>query len=147
MLLPSIFGESLFDSWRDFPRFFDETERKLYGKNAAHLMNTDVRDHDNRYEIDIDLPGFKKDEITLDLENGCLIVSASKKLDNSEKSDEGKVIRRERYAGAMQRSFYVGKEITAEDIKAKFEAGVLKLALPKKETQKLPEKKAIMIEG
>lgn len=149
MLLPSIFGESLFDDWMDIPRFggFGDIEKKLYGKNAAHVMKTDVRDMDTGYEIDIDLPGFKKDEISLSLENGYLTVSAAKGLDKDEKTEEGRLIRQERYAGSMQRSFYIGKEMTEEDVKAKFEDGVLKLAVPKKEAKTLPEKKTIMIEG
>ena len=148
MLLPSIFGESLFDDWMDIPKFrgFDDVEKKLYGKNAAHVMKTDVREHDSGYEIDIDLPGFKKDEISLELESGYLTVSAAKGLDKDEKTKQGKLIRSERYSGAMQRSFYVGEHLTEEDVKAKFEDGVLKLTIPKKEGKKLPEKKAIMIE-
>ena len=148
MLLPSIFGESLFDDWMDIPKFrsFDDVEKKLYGKHAAHVMKTDVREHDSGYEIDIDLPGFKKDEISLELENGYLTVSAAKGLDKDEKTKQGKLIRSERYSGSMQRSFYVGENLTEEDIKARFEDGVLKLTMPKKEAQKLPEKKAIMIE-
>ena len=149
MLLPSIFGESLLDDWMDFPRMkdFEDIDRKLYGKNAAHVMKTDVHEHDDRYELDIDLPGFKKDNITLTLENGYLSVVAAKGLDKDEKSKKGKVIRKERYEGSMQRSFYVGEEITEEDIKAKFEDGVLKLSLPKKDPEKIPQKKTIAIEG
>ena len=111
------------------------------------MMKTDVHEHDTGYEIDIDLPGFKKDEIQLSLENGYLLVEASKGLDKDEKDKKGKLIRQERYAGAMQRSFYVGEEVTEEDIKAKYEDGVLKLSVPKKETPKVPEKKTILIEG
>ena len=149
MLLPSIFGESLLDDWMDFPRMrdFDDIDKKLYGKHAAHIMKTDVHEHDTGYEIDIDLPGFKKDEIQLSLENGYLIVDAAKGLDKDEKDKKGKLIRQERYAGSMQRSFYVGEEVTEEDIKAKYEDGVLKLSVPKKETPKVPEKKTILIEG
>ncbi len=149
MLLPSIFGESLLDDWMDFPRMrdFDDIDKKLYGKHAAHMMKTDVHEHDTGYEIDIDLPGFKKDEIQLSLENGYLIVDAAKGLDKDEKDKKGKLIRQERYAGSMQRSFYVGEEVTEEDIKAKYEDGVLKLSVPKKETPKVPEKKTILIEG
>lgn len=149
MLLPSIFGESLLDDWMDFPRMrdFDDIDKKLYGKHAAHMMKTDVHEHDTGYEIDIDLPGFKKDEIQLSLENGYLIVEATKGLDKDEKDKKGKLIRQERYAGSMQRSFYVGEEVTEEDIKAKYEDGVLKLSVPKKETPKVPEKKTILIEG
>ena len=149
MLMPSIFGENLFDDWFDFPDFrdFGNVEKKLYGRHADRLMKTDVHEFEDHYEVDIDLPGFKKDEITLELEKGYLKVSASKGLDKDEKTQKGKLIRQERYAGAMQRSFYVGENLTEEDIKAAFEHGVLNLCIPKKEAAKLPEKKTIMIEG
>jgi len=151
MLYPTVFGENLFDELMDFsfPAFrdFPDVNRKLYGKHAAQLMKTDVHEKDDQYEIDIDLPGFKKDEISLDLQNGNLTVSASKGLDHEQKSERGKLIRQERYAGTMQRSFYVGKYVAAEEIKARFEDGVLKLCVPKKDAPKLPEKKTILIEG
>ncbi|MBO4562706.1 MAG: Hsp20/alpha crystallin family protein [Clostridia bacterium] len=151
MLYPTLFNDSWFDDLEDlaFPVFrgFDNAERKLYGKHAGHLMKTDVHEHDEGYEIDIDLPGFKKDEITLSLENGCLTVSAAKGLDKDEQDKKGRMIRQERYMGSMQRSFFVGRNLTEEDIKARFEDGVLKLTLPKKDEKKLPEKKTIMIEG
>ncbi len=143
MLLPSIFGESLLDDWMDL----GDVERKLYGRHAANVMKTDVHEHDEGYELDIDLPGFKKDEIKLSLDNGYLLVSAAKSLDKDKKNIKGKIIRQERYAGSMQRSFYVGDTLTETDIKAKFEDGVLKLSIPKKEPEKLPETKTIAIEG
>lgn len=143
MLLPSIFGESLLDDWMDF----GNVERKLYGRHAANVMKTDVHEHDEGYELDIDLPGFKKDDIKLSLENGYLTVNATKNLDKDKKNLKGKIIRQERYAGSMQRSFYVGEELTETDVKAKFEDGVLKLSLPKKEAEKIPEAKTIAIEG
>jgi len=148
-MLPSIFGENLFDDWFGFPSFpeFRDTERKLYGRHAAHEMKTDVHEHEDHYTVDIDLPGFKKDEIGLDLENGCLTVKAAKSLDEEKTDQNGKVIRQERFSGAMQRSFYVGDAITEEDISARFENGVLTLNVPKKEYRKLPEKKVIQIEG
>ncbi len=146
MLLPSIFGENLLDDWMDMPRFeFPDVDRKLYGKHASHVMKTDVHENEDGYEVDIDLPGFKKDEIAIALENGYLSVSANKALDKDEKNKKGKVIRQERYSGSMQRSFYVGDGLSEEDIKAKFEDGVLKLEVPKKQA-KLPEKRTIMIE-
>ena len=149
MLMPSIFEENLFDNWFDFPGFcnYEDTEKKLYGKNAGRLMKTDVHEKEDAYEVDIDLPGFKKDEISLELDNGYLTVSAAKGLDKDEKNDKGKLIRQERYAGSMQRSFYVGENLTEEDIKASFKDGVLNLYVPKKEQPKVPEKKTIMIEG
>ena len=149
MLMPSIFGENLFDDWFDFPdmRDFDRMERKLYGKHADRQMRTDVREHEDHYEVDIDLPGFKKEDITLELKDGYMTVSAARGLDQDEKDKKGKLIRQERYAGSMQRSFYVGENLTEEDIKASFKHGVLSLTIPKKEAPKMPEKKTIMIEG
>ncbi|HCJ41814.1 Hsp20/alpha crystallin family protein [uncultured Ruminococcus sp.] len=150
MLLPTIFGNDFFDDMMSFPTFedFGDVDRKLYGRHADRVMKTDVTEHDDRYEIDIDLPGFKKDELELSLQNGYLIVTAAKGLDKDEKSAEGKLIRQERYAGAMQRSYFVGKDLTEEEIKAKFENGVLNLCIPKKEPKKeIPQKKCIAIEG
>ena len=151
MLYPSIFGESLFDDLMDFsfPTFrgFDDMNRKLYGKQAASLMKTDVHEHEGEYEIDIELPGFKKEELSLNLEKGYLTVSAAKNVNNDKKDENGKMIRQERYAGSRQRSFYVGEHVTSEDVKARFEDGILKLVVPKKEAPKLPEKQTIMIEG
>ena len=150
MLMPSIFGEILFDDdWMDFPfdRDFWGRKNPLYGKNANKIMKTDIREHDGGYELDVDLPGFKKDEINVELENGYLTISAAKGLDKDEQDKKGKYIRRERYAGAMQRSFYVGDEVTQEDIKAKFEDGILRLSIPKKDAQTVETKKTIAIEG
>ena len=149
MLMPSIFAENLFDEFFDdfpMPREFRNIDRRLYGKNAAREMKTDVHEHEDHYEVDIDLPGFKKEEITLSLENGYLTVNAAKGLDKDEKDKKGKLIRQERYSGAMSRSFYVGDEVTQEEIKAKFENGVLKIEIPKKEPKpKLPSSKYISI--
>ena len=150
MLMPSIFAENLFDEFfDDFPmhRDFRNIDRELYGKNAAREMKTDVHEHEDHYEVDIDLPGFKKDEITLTLEKGYLTVAAAKGLDKDETTKKGKVIRRERYTGALQRSFYVGDGLTEQDITARFENGVLSLSVPKAEARRVPEKKVIMIEG
>ena len=121
MLMPSIFGENLFnDDWMDFS--FPDVDKVLYGKHAKNVMKTDVKETDNSYEVDIDLPGFKKDEIEAKLENGYLTISAAKGLDKEEKDEkDGKYIRKERYSGAMSRSFYVGDELKQEDIKAKYE--------------------------
>ena len=148
MLRPSICGETLFDDWFDLPDFrdLDKAEKRLYGRHAERLMRTDVHEHDDHFEVDIDLPGFSKDEIKIELNNGYLQVSAAKGLDKDENSKKGKLIRQERYAGAMERSFYVGDGITEEDIKATFKHGVLSLSIPKKEKEQLPEKKMILIE-
>ena len=146
MLMPSIFGENLFnDDWMDFG--FPEVDKALYGKHANNVMKTDVKETDTGYEVDIDLPGFKKDEITAELKDGYLTISAAKGLDKDEKDKEGKYIRRERYAGNMSRSFYVGDGITEDDIKAKYENGILKLSIPKKEAKAVEQKKHIAIEG
>ena len=148
MLMPSIFGENLFDDdWFDFDRDFWGRKNPLYGKNAKNIMKTDIREHDAGYELDIDLPGFKKDEINVELENGYLTISAAKGLDKDEQDKKGKYIRKERYAGAMQRSFYVGDAVTEEDVKAKFEDGILKLSIPKKDAKEVETKKTIAIEG
>ena len=147
MLLPSVFRESLFDDWFNFPELpdIDRTERKLYGRHAERLMKMDVREHDDHYEVDIDLPGFSKDEINLELKDGYLTVSAAKGLDENDTDKKGKLIRQERYAGAMQRTFYVGENLTEEDVQAKYEDCVLTVKLPKKEARKVPEKKQILI--
>ena len=149
MLAPSIFGENLFDDWFTFPDFrdIDRTERKLYGRHYDRMMRTDVHEHDDHYEVDIDLPGFKKDEITLELKDGYLLVSANKSLDNDKQDKKGKLVRQERYSGSMQRCFYVGENITEDEIKASFKHGVLNLTVPKEKNEKLPEKKQILIEG
>ena len=146
MLMPSIFGENLFnDDWMDFG--FPEVDKTLYGKHANNVMKTDVKETDTGYEVDIDLPGFKKDEINAQLDNGYLTISAAKGLDKDEKDKKGKYIRKERYAGAMSRSFYVGEGITQEDIKARYEDGILRLSVPKKEAKAVENKKYIAIEG
>ena len=148
MLMPSIFGENLFDDdWFDFDRDFWGRKNPLYGKNAKNIMKTDIREHDTGYELDVDLPGFKKDEINIELENGYLTISAAKGLDKDEQDKKGKYIRKERYAGAMQRSFYVGDAVTEEDVKAKFEDGILRLSIPKKDAKAVETKKTIAIEG
>ena len=146
MLMPSIFAENLFnDDWMDFG--FPEVDKALYGKHANNVMKTDVKETDTGYEVDIDLPGFKKDEINAQLDNGYLTISAAKGLDKDEKDKKGKYIRKERYAGAMSRSFYVGEGVTQEDIKAKYEDGILRLSVPKKEAKAVENKKYIAIEG
>lgn len=150
MMMPSILGENLFDDFMNFPfeRDFWGRRNPLYGKNEKNIMKTDVRETDSSYELDIDLPGFKKDEVTAKLENGYLTISASKGLNKDEKDKEnGKYIRRERYAGAVSRSFYVGEHIQQEDIHAKFEDGILRLTVPKKDAKQVDEKKYISIEG
>ena len=152
MLVPSIFGENLFDEdWMtpfdQFEKAFFGNRNPLYGKNAKNMMKTDVREHESGYEVDVDLPGFKKDEIQVELENGYLTISASKGLDKDEQDKKGKYIRQERYAGAMQRSFYVGDGVSQEDVKTKYEDGILPLNIPKKSAPEVETKKTIAIEG
>ena len=149
--LPTLFGENLMDVFDDFDRSFfrsfPQPDRALYGKNAGRMMKTDVKETDEGYELDVELPGFKKDEIKLELNSGYLTISTEKNLEKDEKNQQGKILRQERYSGTMQRSFYVGDSITEEDIKAKYENGVLSLTVPKKDARKVPEKKQILIEG
>ena len=147
-MLPSIFRDNLFDDMFDFDfdKEFNRMMRPLYGKHAQNMMKTDVRETDNSYELDIDLPGFKKDEITIQLDNGYLSISASKGLDKDEENKNGKYIRRERYAGSMNRTFYVGSQLTQQDIQAKFEDGILKISVPKKDVQQIEQNKYIAIE-
>lgn len=149
--LPTLFGENLMDVFddfdRDFFRGFRTPERMLYGKNAPHMMKTDVRETESGYELDMDLPGFKKDEIKLELNNGTLTVSTQKSVEKKDEGKDGKMLRQERYAGSMSRSFYVGDHVTEEDVKARFEDGVLRLSIPKKDAKKVEEKKTILIEG
>lgn len=149
MMLPTIFGENLFDDFMDdaFERNFFGGRNPLYGKHSKNLMKTDVKETETGYELDIDLPGFKKDEISAHLEDGYLTVSATKGVDKDEKDNEGRYIRRERYSGSMTRSFYVGNAVTEEDIKAKYEDGILSLSIPKKDPKAVEAKKYIAIEG
>ena len=150
MMMPSIFGENLFDDFMNdfaFPAF-EDVDKELYGKHAKNLMKTDVKDTENGYEVDIDLPGFKKDEIKVKLEDGVLTISAAKGLDKDEKDKKGSYLRRERYAGSMSRSFYVGDHVTVEDIHPKYEKGILSFSVPKAENKPIEEKnKYIAIEG
>ena len=149
-MLPSIFGENMFDDFFSDPfgMMVPQTRDALYGKHAKNLMKTDIRETDTSYELDIDLPGFKKDEVSIDLKDGYLTISAAKGLDKDAEDKKGKYIRQERYAGACSRSFYVGEGVTEEDIKAEFKHGILTLVVPKKEAKPAVEqKKTISIEG
>ena len=149
-MLPSIFGENLFDDslsdFFDFGRMMPQVSSELYGKHARNLMKTDVRELDGSYELDVDLPGFKKDEVTVDLQDGYLTISAAKGLDKDESDKKGKFLRQERYAGSMSRSFYVGEHVEPEDIRAKFENGILQISLPRAAKKQLPKSNVIAIE-
>ena len=148
MLAPSIFEENFIDDLFGFPmKEFDDMERKLYGRKANRMMKTDIREKDDNYEVSVDLPGFKKEEITVELDNGYLTISAAKGLDKDE-NKKGKLIRQERYAGSMTRSFYIGDNVEKGDIEATYRHGVLTLTVPKKAMEKkIPEKNLIAIEG
>ena len=148
-MMPSIFGENLFDDFfdDDFSMFPALTgHNPLYGKHAKNLMKTDVRETENTYELDIDLPGFKKDEISIDLKDGYLSISAAKGLDRDQEDKKGKYIRQERYAGACSRSFFVGEGVEPKEVSAKFEDGILKISLPKQVKKELPQSPRIAIE-
>ena len=144
MLMPSIFGENLFDDWMDFS--FPSFDRAFYESNTRNMMKTDVKETDQGYELDIELPGYKKEDVRAQLKDGYLTVQAAKNMNIDEKNEQGAYIRRERYAGTMSRSFYVGDNVTEEDIHAKFEDGILKLSVPKKEAKKVEENKYITIQ-
>ena len=148
-MLPSIFGESLFDDWMGFPfqGFESDVDHKLYGKHAARVMKTDLKEHDDSFELAVDLPGFKKDQIELQLQNGYLTITAAKGVEEEEKDKKGRLVHQERYTGSMTRSFYLGDHVREEDVKAKFEDGVLRLSFPKAEAIKMPERRTIQIEG
>lgn len=142
MLMPSIFGENFMDDFFGFPeRYFGRSF------NTNRMMQTDVAETDDGYEVTMDLPGFKKEDVKAELKNGYLTITANTNTNNDEKDKNGKYIRRERYSGTCSRSFYVGENVTQEDIKARFENGTLKLDIPKKEKPKVEESKCISIEG
>ena len=135
----------MFDDWMDFPfrSLESDVDHKLYGKNAARVMKTDLKEHDDGYELLVDLPGFKKDQIDLQLQNGYLTVSAAKGVEADDKDKKGKIVHQERYTGSMTRSFYIGENVREEDVKASFEDGVLRLDFPKEKPMSRPEKKKI----
>ena len=148
-MLPSVFGESLFDDWMGFPfrALESDVDHKLYGKHAAHIMKTDLKEHEGGYELSVDLPGFKKEQIDLQLQNGYLTISAAKGLEEEGKDKKGRLVHQERYTGSMTRSFYIGENVREEDVKARFENGVLTLDFPREKPINLPERKTIQIEG
>ena len=143
MLMPSLFGESLLDD------FFDVPARRMGAVNPAHgLMSTDIKENDNSYDISMNLPGFKKEDVHAELKDGYLVINAETHSSSDKKDKDGKYIRKERYSGSCSRSFYVGENVGEEDIKAKFEDGVLILSVPKMEnTPEVEDKHYIAIEG
>ncbi|MDE7324798.1 MAG: Hsp20/alpha crystallin family protein [Lachnospiraceae bacterium] len=150
MMTPALFGENLLDDFFGFPfrrnyvpSFFGEGE-----KHTGNFMRTDVKEHDGGYTVSMDLPGFKKEDVKGELKDGYLTITASTNKENDEKDEKGRFIRRERYSGTCSRSFYVGENVTQEEIRAKFEDGVLHLEIPKKEAKPVEEKsRFISIEG
>ena len=146
MLMPTIFGERLFDSFMD-DFGFPSVDRISCSQNTSNLMRTDIKETDDSFELDVELPGYKKEDVKVQLKEGYLTVSASRQSEKEEKDDKGKFLRRERYSGSMSRSFFVGEETREEDIKARFEDGILKLAFPKEQPKKIEEPKYIAIEG
>ena len=133
-MLPAIWNDKLFNDFFDESFApFEEFERHnpLYGKHARNVMKTDVRETENSYELDIDLPGFKKEDVSVQLENGYLSISAAKGVEKEETDKKGRYIRKERYSGQCSRSFYVGDGVRPEDVNARFEDGILKIAMPK----------------
>ncbi len=146
-MLPSIFGENLFDDFFSDPfgMMIPQGRDPLYGKHAKNLMKTDVRETDESYELDVDLPGFTKDEISVELKNGYLTIQAAKGLDKDQSDKKGKYIRQERYAGACSRTFYVGEGVQPEDVTASFENGILQLSVPKAAKKQLPKNTSVTI--
>ena len=149
-MVPSIFGENLFDEFFNDPfemnMLLPRGRDPLYGKHSKNLMKTDVRETEGSYELDVDLPGFKKEDVNVELKDGYLTIAASKSLDKDEKDQKGRYIRQERYAGSMSRSFYVGEDVQPSEISAKFENGILQLSVPKAEQKRLPKTTTIAIE-
>ena len=146
-MLPSIFGENLFDDFFSDPfgMMVPQGRDPLYGKHAKNLMKTDVREAEGTYELDVDLPGFTKDEVNVELKNGYLTIQAAKGLDKDQTDKKGKYIRQERCAGACSRTFYVGEDVEPEDVTAKFENGILQLSIPKETKKQLPKNTSVTI--
>lgn len=148
MLLPSVFGEDLFDEAFPFGQLTDQHGRdKLFGNRAGRLMKTDMREGEKSWELDVELPGFKKENISATLKDGYLTISAEKAVEETQDSEKkGRCVRRERWSGALSRAFYVGEGVTEEDIKAKYENGVLSISIPKKSALEQKTQKLIAIE-
>ena len=148
-MYPMMISENLFDDlFNDaFNRSLFNVDKTLYGKNAGRIMKTDVHETEDHYELDVDLPGFKKEEISIELKEGYLTISAAKGVDKDEEDKKSRrVIRQERYVGSCQRTFYVG-DVKAEDVKCKYEAGVLSVIVPKRDVKKVEGPHTMAIEG
>ena len=146
MLFPSVFRNNFFDdfdNFMDFPKFGSQG-----APTATSLMKSDVREYEDHFDLMMDLPGFSKEDMKIQLKDGVLKIDAATKTENDEKDENGKYIRRERFQGSCTRSFYVGENLTEDDIKAKFADGVLTITVPKKEAvPQVEEQKYIAIEG
>lgn len=142
-MFSDLFDDPFFEGWRNMDR-----AAACDPNMSAGMMSTDVRKTDKGYMVDIDMPGFEKDDISLDLQNGYLTVSAHRNSSHEDKDDNGRWLRRERYAGSCSRSFYVGEDVKDSDIHASYKDGTLCLETPKPEAQQQVETKhQIAIEG
>lgn len=147
MLMPSILSNDFMDDFFSVPRVTGFGGSR-FDRDFSRMMTTDVKETDNGYQLDMNLPGFAKEDIKAELKDGYLTIHAESNSSNDEQDDDGNFIRRERYTGSCSRSFYVGDGVTQDDIHAAFKDGVLTLTVPKKEA--IPEKeetKYIAIEG
>lgn len=145
MLMPTIFGERLFDNFMD-DFGFPSVDRISASKNTSNLMRTDIKETEGNYELEIELPGYKKEDVKAELKDGYLTISAQTSKSNDQKDEEGNYLRRERYTGSCSRTFYVGKDLKQEDIHAKFENGILILDFPKEAPQQVEENHFIQID-
>ena len=143
-MLPTVFGENLFDDFFDDSFGMMNARNPLYGKHARNLMKTDIRETDTNYELAIDLPGFKKENVHAELQDGYLTVSANTETETEDKDEQGTYLRKERFTGSCSRSFYVGDDISEDDISAKFENGILKVTVPKKQLPAPEETKKVI---
>ena len=147
MFLPTVFGENLSDEFDPFREFESPRRDTLFGNRAGQLMKTDERETDKTCELDIDMPGFRKEDISAELKDGYLTVSAVKSHEEkTQSSEKGRYVRQERWSGSVSRTFFVGENVTEEDVKAKYENGILQVSVPKKDVLPKPEKKMIAIE-
>ncbi len=147
MLMPSIFAENLFDDLFDNFHYPARPQRPAKGPELG-VMKTDIKENEGGYDLAVELPGLKKEDMKIELKDGYMTITAESKREDGEKDEKGNYIRCERYYGKSSRSFYVGEAVTQEDIKAKYEDGILKISVPKKELKpEIPEAKYITIEG
>ena len=131
---------------RKYDFFDDFFKDPFFETGDSSIMKTDIKEKENSYELDVDLPGYKKEDIKMHMEDGYLIINAKTNKENDEKDMNGKFIRKERFFGECSRSFYLGTDIKEEDIKANFHKGTINIEVPKKtKIEKEKEKKYIDI--